>query len=872
MTDAGQFLRMAAQMLSSSQAFEDALHQTMAAALPTLGDFGFFDLVDGESVRRTARAHEADDIEALLKTTQWLRPECAGINLCALSTGEAAMHLDIDDAWYLRVARSPEHLALLRRLAFGSMLTVPVRFRGETIGALTVFMGRSARRHTAEHLDSANDLAALAATVVANARLVEQYARSQAALQTSQQRLRLAMAAGDLGTWEWEVAEDRVTWSEAVYRLHGVTPQDFGGRVADFARLIHAEDRARVQQQIETTLAEGAPFVVEFRVVWPDGTIRWLATRAQLERNAAGAPLRMTGATYDVTERVQLLAAERAARADAERTRRRLELLAAASALLSSSLEPAITLRRLGEVLTPAVADWCRIDLLDADGTLVRGLAYNADPARTQRATEAVQRLRGLPETVGSMAWCVRTGQAYTVNHASPEDFAAAGDAALLEFARSIGMHALSITPLVARGRTLGALAVLQAESGRSITADDAALLGDIAQRAALAIDNARLYSEAETARQQAELANRAKDEFLAMLGHELRNPLAPIVSTLRVMAMRDDRVFRQERRLIERQVDNLARLVDDLLDVARIARGDVRLRRERVALAEVLARAAEMAAPLIESRRHALRLALPPEELCLDADAGRLNQVFANLLTNAARYTPEGGEISVEAAVEEGRCVVTVADNGQGIESELLPRIFDLFVQGQQGPDRANGGLGVGLALVKNLVGLHGGSVSAVSTGPGRGSAFKVTLPLAASPPAAAGTTPAESTPATPARRERVLVVDDNQDAAEALAALLEMNGCEVRVATDPIAGLALLEEFAPGVAILDIGLPRIDGYGLAARIRATEVGRSCRLIALTGYGMAEDRARTRAAGFQAHLVKPVEPEALLEAVRRRD
>ena len=867
--DDRHFLRHAAQILSSAPDFEEALQQTIAVALPTLGDFGFFDIVDGETVRRTVRAHKADDIEALLKPTTWARQQRSDINLCALSTGEAALHADIDDAWYVKVAESPEHLAVLRRLAFGSMLTVPVRYRGETIGALTLFMGRSARQHKPEHGKSAQDLASLAATVVANARLVEQYARSQAALQASEQRLRLAMTAGDLGSWEWDVAEDRVTWSDVVYRMHGITPGEFGGRVVDFTKRLHPEDRARVEQQIAATLAKGAPYDVEFRIVWPDGTIHSLATRAQVERDAAGKPVRMSGAIYDVTERVQLLAAERAARAEAEHARRRLELLASASSLLSGSLEPETTLRRLGEVLTPAVADWCRIDLLDADGNLVRGLTYNADSQRARRAAQEVQRLK-VPETVGSMTWCVRTGQAYTVNHASPEDFAAAGDPAMLEFARLIGMRAHSVTPLVARGRTLGALAVAQAESGRSITADDAALLGDIAQRAALALDNARLYSEAEAARQEAERANRTKDEFLAMLGHELRNPLAPIVTTLRVMALRDDSVFRKERRLIERQVDNLARLVDDLLDVARIARGDVRLRRERVALADVLARAAEMAAPLIESRGHALRLAQPPAVLFLDGDPGRLNQVFANLLTNAARYTPEGGDIEVEVETIGDRCVVTVADNGHGIEPELLPRIFDLFVQGRQGPDRAGGGLGVGLALVKNLVGRHGGSVSATSPGPGHGSVFKVTLPLAGSAPTTDGTVQAEVVPAPAPRRQRVLVVDDNRDAAQALVDLLEINDFDVRMAIDPIAGLALVEEFAPEVAILDIGLPQIDGCVLAGRIRATDAGRRCSLIALTGYGMEEDRARTQAAGFAVHLVKPVDPDELLEAVRQ--
>ena len=708
---------------------------------------------------------------------------------------------------------------------------------------------------------------------LADAGLVEQYARSQAALQASEERLRLAMEAADLGTWDWDIANDRVSWSDAVYRLHGVTRDGFGGGVADFAAIVHDDDRPRVQQQIEAALADDTPYATEFRVVWPDGTIRWLSTRAHLVRDAAGAPKRMVGATYDVTERVQLLAAERAARAEAESARQRLELLASASTILSGTLQPGTTLLRLAEILTPRIADWCRIDLLDGEGELVRGLAYHADPERTRVATTAVKRLVGRSETVGSMAWCIRTGGSYTVNHDSPEGFAATNDPALLEFARTIGMRSLSITPLIARGRTLGALAVLQAESGRAISADDAALLGDIAGRAALALDNARLYSEAEAARQQAERANRAKDEFLAMLGHELRNPLAPIVTTLKLMAAQDDSMFQRERRLIERQVRNLADLVDDLLDVARIARGDVLLRKERVVLAEALTRAAETVGPLFESRRHELRMVLPPATWYLDADPGRLNQVFANLLTNAARYTPEGGRIEVVATSEGGSCAISVSDNGQGIDADLLPRIFDLFVQGRQGPDRAGGGLGVGLALVKNLVGLHGGSVAARSQGPGRGSEFTVTLPLADGAAASAGA-PAAATGATnasaaPARRERVLVIDDNHDAVEALAHFLELSDCDVCYAADPLDGLARLEAFAPTVAILDLGLPGIDGYELAARIRASAGGHACRLIALTGYGLPEDRARTRAAGFGEHFVKPVDLDLLLRAVR---
>jgi PAS domain S-box-containing protein len=320
------FLSRAAQLLSSSPEFDDALQQTLAAALPALGDFGFVDIVDGDGVRRSARAHDDRDLDALLKTTSWRpQPRSDGVNLCPLSSGETAAHYDIDDAWYRRVADSPEHLAVLRRLAFASMLSVPVRFRGETIGALTLFMGRSGRRHTAEHLAAAHDLASLASTVVANARLVAQHARSEAALQASEERLRVAMEAANLGTWDWDVTSDRVAWSDAVYRLHGVVPGAFGGSVADFARLVHDDDIEHVRERIAQSLADGTPYEVEFRVVWPsDGSVHWLATRATVERDAEGRPLRMAGATSARAARVGERAALAIARAgdDADAARR----------------------------------------------------------------------------------------------------------------------------------------------------------------------------------------------------------------------------------------------------------------------------------------------------------------------------------------------------------------------------------------------------------------------------------------------------------------------------------------------------------------------------------------------------------------------
>ncbi|HZS35914.1 MAG TPA: ATP-binding protein [Polyangia bacterium] len=363
-----------------------------------------------------------------------------------------------------------------------------------------------------------------------------------------------------------------------------------------------------------------------------------------------------------------------------------------------------------------------------------------------------------------------------------------------------------------------------------------------------------------------AEKANRAKDEFLAMLGHELRNPLAPIVTALQLMKLRGDGRTSKEQIVIERQVRHVVRLVDDLLDVSRITQGKIELKRETFELAEVVAKAVEIASPLLEQRRHELFVEVPREGMRLHADPVRMSQVIANLLTNAAKYTEPEGCIALAAWRDGHEVVVQVKDNGIGIRRELLPTIFDLFVQGPRSRDRAQGGLGIGLTLVRNLVQLHGGTVVALSDGPGQGSAFVIRLPAATSSVSAAA--PADSTPIIRSRRpRRVLVVDDNADAAALLAELFATMGHEVKVAHDGPQALALLDEFSPEVAVLDIGLPVMDGYELAKRI-GDRVGSRCRTIALTGYGQEHDLRRSRDAGFEAHLVKPVDPARILQVI----
>ena len=373
----------------------------------------------------------------------------------------------------------------------------------------------------------------------------------------------------------------------------------------------------------------------------------------------------------------------------------------------------------------------------------------------------------------------------------------------------------------------------------------------------------------------QADAGSRAKDEFLALLGHELRNPLAPITMALEVMDAGRPEVAVRERAIIARQVNHLIRLVDDLLDVSRITRGKVELKLERVEIATIVAHAIEMAGPVLEQKNHELTIEVPPVGLAVLGDADRIAQVFANLITNAAKYTDPGGAIELVAERVGTMIALRIRDNGIGISAQMLPRVFELFAQERQGLDRPQGGLGLGLAIAKNLVELHGGTTRAESDGVGRGSVFVVELPAfeagtAEAPEQQGAVTTSTHAGARSDARLRILVVDDNEDAAEMMALALMGAGHEVRVASDGQGALAISEGFAPEVALLDIGLPGMDGYELVRRLRERLAGSPARFIAITGYGQARDRELSRAAGFDLHLVKPVGLAELQDAIAR--
>ena len=399
---------------------------------------------------------------------------------------------------------------------------------------------------------------------------------------------------------------------------------------------------------------------------------------------------------------------------------------------------------------------------------------------------------------------------------------------------------------------------------------------GNAVRMVGVGIDISRRKHLEEELRRHAEQlseADRRKDEFLAMLSHELRNPLAPILHAVELLGHDDPALVSKAREIIGRQSEHLTRLVDDLLDVSRITRGTVRLSRHRVALKDVVDGAVDTWRHLIAQRRQEFSVELPEGPVFVDADPTRLAQIISNLLHNAAKFTPEGGRIAINAAREDGRIELTVRDEGRGIAREDLERVFELFVQGLPSLDRTQGGLGLGLTLARRLAELHDGTLEAASEGTGRGSEFVLRIPEAAAEAEIVSreeTSPVPSLPVESGRKRRVLVVDDNADARDAMRFLLEDEGHEVRSAGDGPGAIEEAQSFLPEVVLLDIGLPGMDGYEVARALRAVPGCERASIVAVSGYGQAEDRARSRVAGFDEHLLKPVSPERLLEIVQR--
>ena len=609
--------------------------------------------------------------------------------------------------------------------------------------------------------------------------------------------------------------------------------------------LLHPDDALPASKRWADSVESGAPFEMEIRLLDRRQQVyRWHLIRTVAAHDDSGKVVRWFGTSTDIHEQ--------------KRSEQSARYLAEASAALARVVDYESTLQKVANLAVPFFADWSAVDVAE-NGSLRRLAVAHQDSERIQLAQELFSLYPPDPQAKGGIGAVLRTGNPEIVGEITDELLVqGTKDEHHLRLIRSLGLKSYICVPLVVAGNTFGAITFATSESGRRYTEADLELAMDLAHRAAVAIENTQLY-------QALREADRRKDEFLATLAHELRNPLAPIRNSLQILKMPrvDADMVERSRSMMERQVHHLVRLVDDLLDVSRVMRGKIELRRERVELATIVARAVETVQPLVDSQAHELSVRLPRESLPIDADPVRLAQVVGNLLTNAAKYTEPNGRIWLTAERDGRMAVLRVRDNGIGITPEMIPRIFELFVQVDHDAMRSQGGLGIGLTLVKNLVEMHNGTVEARSEGPGKGTEFLVRLPISAQGlDQDRGQEEGQQAHQRPSPSGyRLLVVDDNQDAADSLADLLRLEGHEVRVAYSGVAALEVTKAYAPDAVFLDIGMPGMDGYEVARRMR--QPGREkVVLAALTGWGQQVDRRRTAEAGFDHHLVKPPEPK----------
>jgi PAS domain S-box-containing protein len=658
------------------------------------------------------------------------------------------------------------------------------------------------------------------------------------------------------------------SWREIL----GYTDQELLSRpVLD---IVQPEDREAMAAHLDR-LKKGAP-VVNFdnRCACQDGAYRWLGWTA----SAFPAEELVYVFVRDITsqkraeeERVQLVR-EQLARTTAESSERRAAFLAEVSAALAASLEYRSTLARVARMAVPFLADACLVDMAEEDGSLTRLEVALADPAKHGVAA----RLRaGAPRAGSPEARVLRSGEPLIIPEVRPAEL---GDLAHDEdYAGAMGALAprsLMAVPIVARGRTLGALTFIAAESERRLGRSDLGLAEDVARRAGLAVENARLYKASQEARQAAEAANRAKDEFLATLSHELRTPLSPILGWVRLLRSGDLDAAASARGLevIERNVRAQTQLIEDLLDVSRIITGKLRLEVRPMDLVAVVEAGIEAVRPAADAKGIRIESRLDSKAAAMVGDPDRLQQVVWNLVSNAVKFTPKEGRVEVELTRVDSHARLRVKDTGKGIPSGFLPHVFDRLRQADSTSTRAHGGLGIGLAIVRHLVELHGGTVAAESGGEAKGAVFTVELPISAA-------TGSDRSPSDSAAVQeglvrldgvRVMVVDDEADTRDLLSFSLRNYGAEVTALGSASEALAAIQRDKPDVLVSDIGLPGDDGYVLIRKVRALDEDRGGRVpaAALTAYAKDEDRHRAIAAGFQAHVTKPVELAELASVV----
>jgi PAS domain S-box-containing protein len=658
-------------------------------------------------------------------------------------------------------------------------------------------------------------------------------------LPANEERFRHLVEATPALTWSTD-REGNVTYANK--RLLDYTGLE--GRTAlDWSReSVHPEDYPQCAEAWHKAREDGDAYEIELRLRRHDGVYRWFLVRVVPLKDADGRVAEWFGSGADIDSR--------------KRSEDTLRFLAEVSVALGTLTDFDATLARVANLAVPYFCDFCEVTVIEASDTVRTVATSHGDPEQERRTEEIKRRF---PRVREGAAGVLRTGEAIWI----PEVDAAlldrvASSTEHLELLRGLGLRSFICVPMRSQGRILGAISFATAKSGRTYSAFDRRVAEELASRAAIAIENSELLRALRETDQR-------KDEFLAVLAHELRNPLAPVRNAIEILraSHSPSPQLQWTHDVIDRQVRQMTRLVDDLLDVSRISSGKIELRKERVELSSAVRIALEACRPLIERGGHELTVRIPREPIWLDADLARIAQILSNLLNNAAKYTRPGGHIWLDAERSAGVAMVRVRDNGVGIAPEMLESIFEMFMQAGGRIDHSQGGLGIGLTLVKRLAELHGGRVQAKSAGIGMGSEFVLCLPLASQDGATADSGAHETANDPRIEGRRVLVVDDNRDAADSLSMLLEARGHEVRVAYDGLEAVGAAVAFQPDVVLLDIGLPKLYGYDAARRIRDAR-GAEVLLVAITGWGQDEDRRRAKDAGFDYHLTKPVDPEAI--------
>ncbi len=835
--------------------------------------------------------------------------------------------------------------------------------------------------------------------------------RTEEQLRKSEHQLAMAQEIASLGSWEWDIRENKVTWSDELYRIYGLPPQFSEMNYEAFLNRVHPDDRSHTEEMIRRALSDQQSFGFYHRIIRSDGAIRTLHARGEVDRGPDGRPVKMFGTGQDITERNQAeeelqrtedflnsivenlpnmifvkeakelrfvrfnkageallgypkealigkndydffpreqadffvskdrqvlnegrlvdipeepiqtrhlgvrilhtkkiplydkegkplyllgisediterkkaeeereqLVREQTARVEAEAAQQRLTFLSDASTLLTSSLEYEAILTRLAELAVPRLADGCTVSIIEKDGSIHPIALAHINPEKAKRLQEIQERYPADPNQPAGVAEVLRTGRPEIYTEISDAHLAASvRDETHFRMLRETGLRSMMIVPLIIQGRAIGAITFVFEEPGRGYSPKDLALAQDLARRAALAIENARLY-------RQAQEANHAKDQFLAVVSHELRTPLNAILGWSQIMQGEDLDAETNRRALesISRNATAQAQLIEDLLDVSRIITGKLHMEVRQIEIAPIVRAAIDSVQHAADAKGISINSHFSDPSILVLGDPDRLQQVIWNLISNAIKFTPEQGSVSIEVDRIDPHAQIRVRDTGMGIAPDFLPYVFDRFRQADSSSTRAHSGLGLGLAIVRHLVELHGGTVSAESPGKGGGATFTVKLPLRAV------RTKEETRRVSTAIQDggsekrpvllhglRVLVVDDESDARDLVKTTLRQCQAEVTAVGSVKEAMRVIAEQRPDILVSDIAMPEEDGYDLIQKVRALtpEKGGNIPALALTAYARSEDGKKIISAGFQIHLSKPVEPAQLAAAVARLD